>query len=220
MDWCILLRYALMFLFGTGAGSFLSACFIRSKNQSFQARFMWHDLFLGVGVGIAWLLSCRQFGFRLQAGLACGTVLLLLFVAVIDMKTMEIPNTLVLLLCLPAIAAIFLFPEISLLQRGIGLVCVSLPMLLLTLAIPGAFGGGDVKLIAVCGFLLGWQKTLLATFIALLLGGGYAIVQMLRGKIKRKQHIAFGQYICTGVFLSLLYGEALINVYLDVFWKR
>ena len=31
------------------------------------------------------------------------------------------------------------------------------PMYLLTVLIPDCFGGGDIKLIAVAGFLLGWK---------------------------------------------------------------
>ena len=48
--------------------------------------------------------------------------------------------------------------------RAIGFFIVSLPMYLLTLLIPDCFGGGDIKLIAVAGFLLGWKLTLLAFF--------------------------------------------------------
>lgn len=55
-------------------------------------------------------------------------------------------------------------------------------MLLLTLIIPDAFGGGDIKLMAVAGFMLGFANTLLATFIALLFGGGVAIYTLMQKK--------------------------------------
>jgi len=90
-------------------------------------------------------------------------------------------------------------------------------MLLLTLVIPGAFGGGDIKLIAVCGFLLGWQQTLLAFFIALLLGGSYAIYLMLSGKRKRGEHMVFGPAICVGIAVSIYFGRIILDFYLQFF---
>ena len=36
-----------------------------------------------------------------------------------------------------------------------GGLAVSLPMYLMTLAVPESFGGGDIKLMAVCGLILG-----------------------------------------------------------------
>ena len=49
-------------------------------------------------------------------------------------------------------------------------------MLLMTLAIPDCFGGGDMKLMFVCGFMLGWINTLLAGFIGLLAGGFMLVI--------------------------------------------
>ena len=95
---------------------------------------------------------------------------------------------------------------------------VALPMLLLSLFIPGAFGGGDIKLMAVCGFLLGWQLTLIAFFIALLLGGGIAIYLLLSGKRNRGEHMVFGPALCIGVALSLYFGKEILDYYLGFFY--
>jgi len=105
-------------------------------------------------------------------------------------------------------------PGVTLLSHAIGFVAVALPMLLLSLIITGAFGGGDIKLIAVCGFLLGWQLTLLAFFIALLLGGGVAAFLMVSGKRKRKDHIVFGPAICAGVTAAMFFGKEILDWYL------
>jgi leader peptidase (prepilin peptidase)/N-methyltransferase len=86
-------------------------------------------------------------------------------------------------------------------------------MLLLALLINGAFGGGDIKLMAVCGFLLGWQNTLVAFFAALLIMtavGGYMVI---KGKYKKNQPVAFGPALCAGVFLSVLYGYSVTDWY-------
>ncbi len=154
-----------------------------------------------------------------QLAVALVVTVVLLVICMIDFDTMEIPNGLVLFLAIPAIAAIFTFNDVSLLwDRVIGAFCVSLPMYILCLIIPNAFGGGDIKLYFVCGFLLGWKNTLLATFIALLLGGGYAIYLILSRKIESKGHIPFGPYICVGVWVALLYGHQLVDAYTGYFF--
>lgn len=48
--------------------------------------------------------------------------------------------------------------EHGLIDRLIGALIVSVPMLLLALAIPGAFGGGDIKLMAVSEHFLGQDR--------------------------------------------------------------
>lgn len=130
---------------------------------------------------------------------------------------MEIPNGLILFLIAPALGFAFADGSVTLVERLIGLACISVPMLLLTLLIPDCFGGGDIKLIAVCGFMLGWRATLLAMFVALLFGGGFAVYLMLSGKKGRKEHFAFGPFIGLGVFVSLLFANDIIKAYLSLF---
>ena len=167
-------------------------------------------------MGLAALFIYIRGGFTVTAGIWFVASSVLLAVAFIDFDTMIIPNGLVLALLLPAVAAAFCIDRPTLLSRVIGFLAVSLPMFLLTIAIPDSFGGGDVKLMAVCGFLLGWQNTLLAGFIALLLGGGYGVILLIRSRDNRKSHFAFGPYLCVGVFISMLYGDSIVNWYLQI----
>lgn len=144
-------------------------------------------------------------------------MMILVAITMIDFDTMTIPNGLVIALIVPTIAMELIHPEISLLERIIGFFIISLPMYLLIIVIPDCFGGGDVKLIAVGGFLLGWKLTLVAGFIAILLGGCYAVWLLLSKKSKKGAHIAFGPYLSIGIVVSLLYGNSLLNAYLSLF---
>lgn len=167
--------------------------------------------------GVLAALCYQRFGFTPQMLLCFAVAAILTTIAFIDQDTMTIPNGLNIILVVPAVLAVFLFPQISLVSRAIGLLAVSLPMFLLTLVIPDCFGGGDIKLVAVCGFLLGWQGMLLTGFIALLLGGAYGVVLLVRSRENRKSHFAFGPYLCIGGLVAILYGEAVIAAYLRFF---
>ena len=97
-------------------------------------------------------------------------------------RQLEIPNGLVIACIVPAAMAVFAFPDVTLTERLIGFFSVSLPLFAITLAVPGAFGGGDIKLMAVIGFFLGWKMSLTAFMLAVFSGGIYGIGLLLSKK--------------------------------------
>ena len=141
---------------------------------------------------------------------------LLLIIAQIDQQTMEIPNGLVIACIVPAAMAVFAFPDVTLIERLIGFFSVSLPLFAITLAVPGAFGGGDIKLMAVIGFFLGWKMSLTAFMLAVFSGGIYGIGLLLSKKKGAKEHFAFGPFLCAGTALTLFVGEWLLSWYLSI----
>ena len=48
----------------------------------------------------------------------------------------------------------------------------------------------------------------------IMLGGGYGIYLLLTGKKGRKEHFAFGPFLCMGMAVGLLWGQQLIDWYL------
>ena len=139
----------------------------------------------------------------------CG---ILLSIALIDAETQTIPDRLNFALAICGVAGTALSPAG---WRGhiIGAVCVSVPMFLLCLAIDGAFGGGDIKLMAAAGLFLGWQNTLLAMFFGILGGGVYGMYLLAAKKADKKDHFAFGPFLCVGIVLAMLFGEPVLGWY-------
>ena len=103
-------------------------------------------------------------------------------------------------------------------ERLIGAVIVAVPMLILALLIDGAFGGGDIKLMAVSGWLLGWRAMIPAIFIGIITGGIYCLWMLARGKMTRKTRFAFGPFLAIGLAVSYIYGEQILTWYLSV-WQ-
>ncbi|MDO4458915.1 MAG: prepilin peptidase [Clostridia bacterium] len=137
--------------------------------------------------------------------------------AFIDADTMEIPNRFPLVLALLGIASAFCFHNMGIAERVIGVFCVSLPMFLMCLVIDGAFGGGDIKLMAAAGIMLGWKLSLVSLFFALISGGAYAVYLLVSGKKERKEHFAFGPFLCLGIVTGLFYGAQILEWYLALF---
>lgn len=74
-------------------------------------------------------------------------------------------------------------------------------------------GGGDVKLMAMIGFFLGWQYTLVVMYVAFILGAvaGTSYILYKRGGLKSE--IPFGPAIALATILTLVYGQSLIAYY-------
>jgi leader peptidase (prepilin peptidase)/N-methyltransferase len=123
----------------------------------------------------------------------------------IDSKYMEIADeTNCLILLLGIFNLIFNIPNISTYFEGF-LIGGGIYLFIAVLS-NGSIGGGDIKLITICGLLLGSKGILCAAWIALLVASFYAVYIMTLEK-SRKAEFALGPFICFGV----------LCVYLNIF---
>lgn len=77
-------------------------------------------------------------------------------------------------------------------------------------------GFGDVKLAFVTGLLLGWQRFLLAIFIASLSACLVLIPRRLTSKQSEKEY-PFAPFIAMGVLIAMLFGAFIIEWYINLF---
>lgn len=170
------------------------------------------------GGGLIALGCFYRYGYNWMTLVSFSLAMILLAITMIDFETMLIPDGLVIALIVPALACTLLNLDVTITSRFIGMFCVSGFMLIMNLIIPDCFGGGDIKLMFVCGFMLGWINILLAGSIALLTGGIYACYLVLTRKSKEQMYMAFGPYLCLGIIVALLYGNEIIWAYLSFFY--
>lgn len=165
--------------------------------------------------GITFVWVYLVFGFAYQTIIGILLTSILIIVTVIDIDTMEILDRFQLLLFLLALINLFISP-LPILEHLIGFFIISIPFFILAY-ITGGLGGGDIKLIAMAGLLLGYKATLVAFFIASILGGLVAIYLLVTKQKERKSLIAFGPYLCIGIFLAYMYGNQVFSWYLSFF---
>lgn len=145
------------------------------------------------------------------------TVVLLL-TGVTDWKRMIIPDGFVLAVALLGVWCWLTEPGPGLFERLAGAAAVSVPMAVAERIWPGSFGYGDIKLCAAAGLLLGLPRLLVAFFLAVLSGGGYAFWLLCRDRNNRKRQIAFGPFLAGGIWVSQVFGSRMLEWYLDG-WK-
>lgn len=98
-------------------------------------------------------------------------------------------------------------------DRLAGALVISVPMLLLAFVLPGAFGGGDIKLMAASGLLLGTASVVCAMAIGILTGGAYAAVMTAGKTLKKKDQFAFGPFLAIGLVAAVFWGDTIIQWY-------
>ena len=69
-----------------------------------------------------------------------------------------------------------------------------------------------MKLMAVCGLLLGWRLIIIGFVAGCIIG---SVIHLIRMKISGEGHVlAMGPYLSVGVMIAALWGEQFINWYL------
>jgi leader peptidase (prepilin peptidase)/N-methyltransferase len=76
-----------------------------------------------------------------------------------------------------------------------------------------ALGGGDIKLAALFGAQLLWQGLLLSLVLGYLIGAGEALLLLALRRKKWGEYIAFGPALVSGAFLTLFFGQQIIEFY-------
>lgn len=73
-----------------------------------------------------------------------------------------------------------------------------------------SMGGGDVKLLALIGAFLGWQRAVIAFFIAPFFG----LILGIFSLIKKKDHlIPYGPFLSLGAAIALLWSDRIITFF-------
>ncbi len=161
---------------------------------------------LATGALMAYGLTVQGFAFSI---ITC----VLVEITLLDYKTMEISDAASLIIAIIGIGLMIYNGSYT--QSLIGLFCISIPFCFLYLF--KAMGMGDVKLMAAVGLLLGMKGVLLATFFGIVIGSVAAAIMKIKKSKGWKSEIAFGPYLCIGSYISMLFGEKLIALYLSLF---
>jgi leader peptidase (prepilin peptidase)/N-methyltransferase len=68
-----------------------------------------------------------------------------------------------------------------------------------------AMGGGDIKMLAAFGTVLGYEGVAITFFVASIVGGMVAAPLLITGRMKRHSYLPFGPFLNLGCFVALFY---------------
>lgn len=164
------------------------------------------------GLLFLWVVLHEGISGRALIGLVL--VSLAVIVTVADLKYMLIPNKVLLFFTPILVAIVLIFPEGQLWSHLAGAAIGG--GITFILALFGGMGMGDVKLFALCGWVLGIPNVLVAFLAACIMGTVVYGLLILAGVLRRKQPVPFGPWLAAGTLLAYGYGTTMISGYLSL----
>lgn len=165
--------------------------------------------------GVLYVVVFLIYGVSVETLIYCLLISALIALSVIDYRTYEIP--LGINIFVGCLGLVRIFTDITgWAEYAIGFFSVSVPLLLLYIATKGrGIGGGDVKLMAAAGLVLGWRRILLAFVLGCIIGSVVHLVRMRVAKAGRQ--LAMGPYLSAGILICALWGERILEWYLSLY---
>jgi leader peptidase (prepilin peptidase)/N-methyltransferase len=156
-------------------------------------------------------------GDAVEVALGIAFVTMLAAITLTDLELRIIPNRVLLVSAVVAIAIAAVGDPSSLPARAIAAAAAGGLLFLVALAYPKGMGLGDVKLAAVMALFLG-RNVAPAILVALLVGSMVGLGLIAReGAAARKRAIPFGPFLAIGGIVGLLAGSQLVDWYLGTF---
>ena len=154
-------------------------------------------------------------GFTARGILTTIFLLLLVACASADINKGIVPDLIVIWIAVLAIISFIATETISfgnIANHLIGAVCFSVPMLIVSLMLKGAFGGGDIKIMAAEGLYLGWKYTIAGTLIGVFVAGVYCIYLLIRKKANRHSKLKLAPFLAYGFAAAALFGDIILRL--------
>mgnify|MGYP002521309043 CR=1 FL=1 len=159
-------------------------------------------LILEVLNGILYVFTFFMAGFSLKTVLLCLLFSALLALSLIDFKTYEIPVGFQYVIFVLAVCQTIL-DRADWAEHVIGFFAVSVVLYLIYIISKGAaIGGGDVKLMAVCGLFVGWKLIIFAFLLGCIVGS------VVHEAFRRKPCSCHGTVFVNRCFCSGVMGES------------
>jgi leader peptidase (prepilin peptidase)/N-methyltransferase len=171
--------------------------------------------------GLVALGTYLRFGLTIETLIYYVFIAALLVVTFIDLDHRIIPDV----ITLPGIpicfAASFALPDITYKDALLGILIGGGSLFLVAwvytiLTKKEGMGGGDIKLLAMMGAIVGWQGVLFTIFVASLVGtlAGFAV--MLHSRKGMKLAVPFGPFLSIGSITYIFFGTELVTWYLNL----
>jgi leader peptidase (prepilin peptidase)/N-methyltransferase len=196
----------------------LSWLALRGRCRSCKTAIAWRYPLVELATALLLALTVVVLGANENVWLGLAFVLLLVPVTVIDIDFRIIPNKLMILGTVVALAILALTRPGAIPEHLIAGVAAGGFLLVAAIAYPGGMGMGDVKLAFVMGLFLG-RDVGVAMLAGLLAGSLIGAAVMARKGVKqgRKTAIPFGPFLALGGLVGLLAGDPIVDLYLRTF---
>jgi leader peptidase (prepilin peptidase)/N-methyltransferase len=171
--------------------------------------------------GLFALITFLKYGLSLEALIYFVFISALLVITFVDIDHQIIPD----IISLPGIPIFFLasfgLSQINWLDSLIGVLVGGGSLFLVAwvyslITQKEGMGGGDIKLLAMIGAVIGWKGVLFTIFVASAVGTLAGMLVMLKSRKGMRLKIPFGPFLAIGGIAYIFFGPQLIRWYFQL----
>ena len=196
----------------------LSYLLLRGKCSACKARIPFRYPLVEFVTAILFVITIWHFGPSLQGLTALFLTALLIAMAGIDIDHQLLPDNMTIPLMWAGILISFWAIHTDLSSSVTGaiagyLILWSVYHVFRLLTGKEGMGYGDFKLLAALGAWLGWQMLPLIVLLSSVVGAVVGVILMASGRLKKDKPMPFGPFIAAAGWVTLIWGEQIINFY-------
>lgn len=194
----------------------LSFLFLKGKCRNCEAKIHWVYPLMEFVTAFLFTLAYLELGLNPELIIALLFTSLLIIITVSDIAYMLIPNKILLVFGVLLVVGRMFIQSDPWWDSIVGAFGGFLILLLVAILSKGGIGGGDIKLFFIIGVVLGIYSTLLALFLASVIGLIVGVVLLNYRKQGRKTPIPFGPSIALASIITYFYGEQILEWYMNL----
>ncbi|WP_195572205.1 prepilin peptidase [Paenibacillus sp. 1001270B_150601_E10] len=169
-----------------------------------------------IGTAAMFVSMPMLIGWKPEVIVAWALISLLILICITDLQYMLIPDKILLVFAILFVALRIVIPSGPWWDIPLGAAVGFSLLLLIAIVSKNGMGGGDIKLFAVLGLVLGWKGVLLAFLFSACYGTLIGVGGMVIGKVRKGQPMPFGPAIALGTMTSYLWGDRLLMWYFQL----
>jgi leader peptidase (prepilin peptidase)/N-methyltransferase len=196
----------------------VSYLLLRGRCRNCQAPISFRYPCVETITGLSALCCVLKYGISVQALIVFCFISALIVITYIDIDHKIIPNRITLPGIPLCLLASFAFPELPFTDALFGMISGGGSLFLIAwgykmITKKDGMGGGDIKLLAMIGALIGWQGVIFTIYLSSALGTIVGLPLMLAQKKNMKYAIPFGPFLSVGGITYLFFGKRIIDWY-------
>lgn len=197
----------------------ISYIFLRGKCRYCKDKISIRYPIVELLTGLVYVILFYKFGLTLDFIKYVALISFLIIAAFIDFDTMEVYFS----LSLVGLAGGITFSIVSIIQGALVkdiVVSMAIPLIIFGMLIfftrkMQGIGTGDLEILIIISLYVNCKMIIATIMFSIVMGGIVSIILILNGK--RKIHIPFVPFIALGTFGAVMYGNEIINWYLNLF---
>lgn len=196
----------------------VSYLILRGRCRNCHTRIPFRYALVEIITGLCAFFVVFKFGTSIQSLIYFVFIAALIVVVFIDIDHKIIPNRITLPGIPVCFAASFALPDVSVQESLLGILAGGGSLFVIAwgykkITRKDGMGGGDIKLLAMIGALIGWKGVLFTIYFASIIGTCAGLVIILQRRKNLKFAIPFGPFLSLGATIYIFFGEVITEWY-------